>query len=114
MRNSLGCRSLQGAGWSVKVSTGVVLGEELLELVELMLTINLSQQALQHESDILLVVYSLNHSNRLLEGRDGHFDVSTVVRIAAVDLAKFVQDETRCALQIDHLRLSLFVVCLRA
>ena len=106
--------SLQGAGWSVKVSAGVVLGEELLELGELVLTVNLSQQALQHESNVLLVVYSLDHSNRVLEGRDGHFDVFTLVRIVAIDLAKFVQDETRCALQIDHLRLSLFVVCLRA
>ena len=76
----------------------VIVREELFKLGDLVLTVHLSQQAVQHEGYVLLDIYSLDHFDSVLKSGDGYFNVLAFVIVAAVDLAKLLQDEARTAL----------------
>ena len=82
----------------------ILVGQVLLELGELMLSIDLCQQALQHQSDIMLLVVSMDDLDCVLEDGDSFLNIVLLVSIVAVDLAQLVQDQAQSPLAIGEFR----------
>ena len=79
-----------------------------------MLTIDLCQQALQHERNVVLLVVTVNNLDGILEGLDGLLNVILSVGIVAEDFAELVQDKAQSPLVVDQLSVLGFVQLLSA
>ena len=67
-----------------------------------MLSVDLAEQALQHERNVVLLVVTVNQPDSILERRDGELDVVLRVLLVAVDLAQLVENGASVAFKLGN------------